>query len=101
MLLEFSTFPAGEKSMSQYVAGVIDIIDKSGLPYQTHALGTLVEGDWDQLMDLVKQCHMHLRSDFDRVYTRITIDDREGSSGRITGKVESIEQKLGRKIKKN
>ena len=39
MLLEFSSFPAGQKSLSGAVAKIIDLIDKSGLPYQTHALG--------------------------------------------------------------
>ena len=100
MLLEFSSFPAGQNSLSGAVAKIIDLIDKSGLPYQTHALGTLVEGEWDDLMQLVKRCHMLLREDFDRVYTRITIDDRAGAKNRLTGKVESLEKKLGRNIRK-
>ncbi|MBD3218324.1 MAG: MTH1187 family thiamine-binding protein [candidate division Zixibacteria bacterium] len=100
MLLEFSTYPANQESMAKYVAEVIDLIDKSGLPYQTHALGTLVEGEWDELMDLVKKCHMKLREDFSRVFTRINIDDREGHTGRITGKVKDVEEVLGRQVKK-
>jgi uncharacterized protein (TIGR00106 family) len=100
MLLEFSTFPAGQESMAKSVAKIIDLIDKSGLPYQTHALGTLVEGEWDEVMGLVKKCHMTMREDFDRVLTRISIDDREGYTNRITGKVRDIEDALGRKIKK-
>jgi uncharacterized protein (TIGR00106 family) len=100
MLLEFSTFPAGQESMAKSVAKIIDLIDKSGLTYQTHALGTLVEGEWDEVMELVKKCHMAMREDFNRVLTRITIDDRKGYTGRITGKVEDIEDALGRKIKK-
>lgn len=100
MLLEFSSFPAGQKSLSGAVAKIIDLIDKSGLPYQTHALGTLVEGEWDELLELVKRCHMLLREDFDRVFTRITIDDRADAKNRLTGKVESVENKLGRNIRK-
>ena len=100
MLLEFSTFPAGQESMAKSVAKIIDLIDKSGLTYQTHALGTLVEGEWDEVMDLVKKCHMAMREDFNRVLTRITIDDRKGHTGRITGKVKDIEDALGRRIKK-
>ncbi len=100
MLLEFSTFPAGQESMAKSVAKIIDLIDKSGLTYQTHALGTLVEGEWDEVMELVKKCHMAMREDFNRVLTRITIDDRKGYTGRITGKVKDIEDALGRKIKK-
>jgi uncharacterized protein (TIGR00106 family) len=100
MLLEFSTFPAGEKSYSHIVAKVIDLVDKSGLPYETHALGTLVEGEWDEVMELVKKCHMLLVNDFDRVMTRITIDDRKGATERIHGKVKAVENALGRNIKK-
>jgi uncharacterized protein (TIGR00106 family) len=100
MLLEFSSFPASEKSLSGAVAKIIDLIDRSGLPYQTHALGTLVEGEWDELMELVKKCHMLLREDFERVYTRITIDDRKGAKNRLTGKIKSVENKLGRNIRK-
>lgn len=100
MLLEFSTFPAGEKAYAKIVAKVIDLIDKSGLPYETHALGTLVEGEWDEVMALVKKCHMTLANEFERVMTRIIIDDRKGATGRISGKVEDIEKVLGRKIKK-
>ena len=70
------------------------------MPYQTHALGTLVEGEWDELMELVKKCHMLLREDFERVYTRITIDDRKGAKDRLTGKIKSVENKLGRNIRK-
>jgi len=100
MLLEFSTFPAGQESMAKSVARIIDLIDKSGLPYQTHALGTLVEGEWDEVMELVKRCHLAMREDFNRVLTRISIDDRKGYTGRITGKVRDIEDVLGRKIRK-
>lgn len=100
MLLEFSSFPASAESLSGAVAKVIDLIDKSGLPYQTHAQGTLVEGEWDELMDLVKKCHMLLREDFERVFTRITIDDRKDAKNRLTGKIKSVENKLGRNIRK-
>ena len=101
MLIEFSTFPMGEdKNMSKPVAKVIDIIDKSGLPYECHAMGTLVEGEWDELMALVKECHFLLAEDFDRVSTRIVIDDRKGASGRIKGKIDSVEEQLGHKLKR-
>jgi len=100
MLIEFSTYPvsAGE-SLSSAVSEVIDIIDKSGLPYECHAMGTLVEGDWDELMDLVKKCHFILSGRFDRVTTRIIVDDRKNAKGRIRGKIDSIERHLGRSVK--
>ncbi len=101
MLLEFSTFPIGSsESLSKDVSEIIRIIEDSGLPHRIHAMGTIVEGDWDELMELVKKCHMKLRERFSRVTTRIAIDDREGATGRIEGKIKSIEKHLGREIKK-
>jgi uncharacterized protein (TIGR00106 family) len=99
MLAIFSTFPTDKgDSISGEVAEVIEIIIKSGLPYQTTAMGTIVEGEWDQVMELVKNCHCKLREKSRRVYTKISIDDREGANGRLTGKIDSIEKKLGRKV---
>ena len=79
---------------------MIQLIDDSGLNYQTTAMGTLIEGEWDQVMALVKQCHMALRQSSRRVYTRLTIDDREGAKDQLTGKVASIETRLGKGIRK-
>lgn len=101
MLLEFSTFPIGSgESLSKDVAGVIEIIEKSGLPHKTHAMGTVVEGGWDDLLGLVKKCHFALAEKHGRVETRIVIDDRRGAEGRLAGKIESIEGHLGREIRK-
>jgi len=101
MLVEFSTFPMGkEGNMSKPVAEVIDLIDKSGLPYECHAMGTLVEGEWDEVMELVKKCHSLLAGQYNRVSTRIIIDDRKDASGRIAGKLDSVEKQLGRKFRR-
>lgn len=100
MLVEFSMIPMGTgDSISEEVAKVVDLIDKSGLNYRTHAMGTLVEGTWDECMGLVKQCHDKLRGSAPRVYTRIVIDDRDGNKSLMDRKVESVEKKLGREIK--
>ena len=101
MLAMFSTFPIDKGSaLGKDVAGVIDLIDKSGLDYQTTAMGTLVEGDWDEVMDLIKICHDKLRENSDRVNTKISIDDRAGAKGRLKGKVADIEKIIGREVKK-
>ena len=101
MLAIFSTFPVGKsESLSADVAEVIKLIDESGIDCQTTAMGTLVEGDWDQVMDLIKRCHHKLRESSSRVYTKISIDDREGARGRIKGKVAAVEKRLGREVKK-
>jgi len=50
MLVQFSIVPLGTgESVSQSVAEVIRIVDESGLPYRTNPMGTVVEGEWDEL----------------------------------------------------
>jgi uncharacterized protein (TIGR00106 family) len=101
MIAEFSVVPVGRgESLAGPVARVLDIVDKSGLPYQLTAMGTLVEGDWDEVLALVRRCHEAMRGEAGRVSTHIMIDDRPGTSGRIAGKVRDVEESLGRPLKK-
>ncbi len=99
VLLEFTMSPLAKgESVSAYVARSIDIIDRSGLPYQLTAMGTLIEGEWPQVMAVVTACFDAMSADCDRVSTQIKIDYRAGAGGRLKSKVDSIEQKLGRKV---
>jgi uncharacterized protein (TIGR00106 family) len=99
ILLEFSMTPLMKgDSVSQYVARSLDIIDKSGLPYQLTPMGTILEGEWNEVMAVVTACFERMRQDCDRVSTQIRIDYRAGAGGRIKSKVDSIERKLGRKL---
>lgn len=101
MLASFSVVPLdkGEK-LGAHVAGIISLIDESGLDYRMGPMETTVEGGYDEVMDLVKRCHMAMRGVSSRVITSIKIDDREGASGRIGGKIADVEKALGRKVKK-
>ena len=100
MLAQFSITPlgVGEKLAGQ-VAGILDIIDRSGLEYRFSAMSTIVEGDWDEIMGLIRLCRDHLRREADRVLINIVIDDRKGAAGRLDGKVRDVETVLGRKLK--
>jgi uncharacterized protein (TIGR00106 family) len=99
VLLEFTMSPLTKgESVSTYVARSIDIIDRSGLPYQLTAMGTIIEGEWPEVMAVVTACFDAMSADCDRVSTQIKIDYRAGPGGRLQSKVDSIEQKLGRKI---
>jgi len=60
----------------------------------------VLEGEWDKVMGVVKKCHDEVMKDAERVLTSITIDDRKGKELRIEKKLESVEQKLGMKLKK-
>ena len=99
VLLEFSMSPLDKgDSLSQYVARSLDIIDKSGLPYQLTPMGTIVEGEWEQVMALVTSCFQAMSQDCNRISTSIKIDYRVGKSGRLKSKIRSIESKLGRTL---
>ncbi len=99
VLLEFSMAPAGQgESYSAAVARILDLIDKSGVPYQLTPMGTILEGEWDDVMKVVTGCFQTLSADFDRVGGHIRIDWRKGPGGRMKSKIESVESRLGRKL---
>lgn len=99
VLLEFSMSPfAKGESLSPWVARSLDIIDKSGLPYQLTPMGTIIEGEWAEVMAVVTACFEAMRGDCDRISTQIKIDYRAGPGGRIKAKIDSVEDKLGRKL---
>ena len=101
MVIEFSVVPIGEgEELAGLVAGIVDLIDQSGLPYQLTAMGTIVEGEWDDVFGLIRRCHARMRESAGRVLTSITVDDRNAAAGRLRGKVEDVERALGRRLGK-
>jgi uncharacterized protein (TIGR00106 family) len=101
VLLEFSMFPLDKgESVSPYVARSLEIIDQSGLDYRLHAMGTVMEGELDQVLDVLKQCFQAMAADCDRIACTVKLDYRKGHSGRLESKVRSVEEKLGRELNK-
>jgi uncharacterized protein (TIGR00106 family) len=101
MLVEFSVVPLGAgASVSPQIARVLKIVSESGVSYKANPMGTVLEGEWDEVMGVVKRCHDEVMKDSERVLTSIKIDDRKGRGQRIEKKLESVEQKLGMKLKK-
>ena len=95
MIAEFSVVPLGAgESLSPYVAECLKIVRKSGLKYEFTALATILEGDYDEVMGVIGQCHKKVRSMTPRVMTTVRIDDREGATNEIERKVRSVEEKL-------
>jgi uncharacterized protein (TIGR00106 family) len=95
VLINFSIFPLDKgESVSQYVARAVKIIKNSGLPYKLGSMGTSIEGEWDEVMEVVTRCFEELKKDCNRMYMGITGDYRKKSKDRITAKVESVEAKL-------
>ena len=104
MLAELEIIPIGTAtpSVSSMLAEVAKLIDQSGLDYRVGPMGTVVEGDWDRVMQLAKQCHQAVLSSNSRVMTTIRIDDRKDKpgTGRIVQKVPSLEAQVGRPLKR-
>jgi len=99
MMIEFSVVPLGKgASLSDVIARVLKLVIDSGVRYKANPMGTVIEGEWGQLMDLIKKCHDEAMKDGDRVVTSIKIDDYKGKSDRLDKKLESVEQKLGKKL---
>ncbi len=101
MLAEFSVTPIDktQEGFSKYVAQSLKIVKESGLDYRLTAMGTLVEGDSEAVFELIKQVHLNMASQSERVSTSIKIDDRRGFSQRLSGKISSVEAALGETLK--
>jgi uncharacterized protein (TIGR00106 family) len=99
VLLEFSMTPLDKgASVGKYVARSLDIIDKSGIAYRLNPMGTVLEGEWDEVMGVVRSCYERMQEDCERISCAIKIDYRKGRSGRLQSKIETIEKHLGRRI---
>ena len=100
VLLEFSMYPLDKgESLSPYVARSLEIIDNSGLDYRMNSMGTVIEGEWDEVFAVVKQCYEAMSADCDRIICSAKVDARKGASGRLTGKLKSVEEKVGKPLK--
>lgn len=100
MIAEFSITPVGRgESVSKYVARVLDIVDRSGIPYRLNPMGTVVQGEFDEVMNLICRCHKAVAKDCRRVSTLIKIDDRKGRRNGLQEKIRRVERVLGRDLK--
>lgn len=102
MIASFSVVPIGVgEELKEHVAQLVPIIEASGIDYVMGAMQTTLEGDTDAVMAVIMQCHQHMRTVAPRVLTHITIDDRDGATGRIKGKVADVEEVLGRSVSRD
>lgn len=95
VLLEFSVSPLGAgESVSGYVARAVELVIASGLDYRLHAMGTIVEGELEPVLDLMRRCIEAVAADCPRVTCSAKLDYRQGASGRLNAKVQSVADKL-------
>lgn len=99
MLIAFSVAPATtdtpDASMHDAVAKAIAVVRESGLPHETNAMFTLVEGEWDEVMDVVHRACLALEAVSPRVSLVLKADIRPGFTGQIHEKVRQIDNILG------
>ena len=101
VLLEFSMSPTGKgESLSPYVSRILDIVDNSGVRYRLTPMGTILEGEWEEVMALVTDCFKELEKDCARIGMHIKIDYRKGTTPRMQQKIISIESKLKKNLSK-
>jgi len=95
MIAEFSIIPIGKgESLSPLVAEAFRIIEASRVPHEYHAMGTNLEGDWDDVMFVIKACRDRLMKHANRVSISIKIDDRATAPERLKAKVSSAQSKM-------
>ena len=95
MIVAFSVAPTevpnAQAEMSEAVAAAIKIVRESGLPNETNAMFTLIEGEWDEVMSVVKRATDAVSP---RVGLVLKADIRPGYTGQLRAKVESVERHL-------
>ena len=97
-IAEISVVPLGTKtpSVSQYVARAVKVLEQEkGIKYELTAMGTIVEGDLDGILAVVKKMHEQVFGEgVARVVTTVKIDDRRDKPQGIRDKVDSLKKKL-------
>ncbi len=112
MLVAFSVAPSGtpvsgaplsgtptsvtvtDASVHNAVAAAVKVVRESGLPNHTDSMFTTIEGDWDEVMDVVKRATEAVGAFGSRVSLVLKADIRPGHSGELAGKVERLERAL-------
>ena len=102
VLAELTMFPTDKgESVSAYVAPLIDMIAKSDVSYQLTPMGTILEGSWTTVMEVITACFRYLEPECNRISVNIKIDYRAGDQSRLSSKMDKVEQILGRPIQRS
>jgi len=95
MLVAFSVTPIGQgPDVAEQVAEAVRVVRESGLPNETNAMFTLLEGEWDEVMDVVRRATEAVSAGSGRVSLVLKADLRPGVTGAMRSKVESVERRL-------
>ena len=95
MLVAFSVTPIGTgEAVGEAVAEAVRVVRDSGLPNRTDAMFTTIEGEWDEVMAVVKRAVDAVAAQAPRVSVVLKADIRPGVTGALTAKVETVERYL-------
>jgi uncharacterized protein (TIGR00106 family) len=100
MLAELSIIPLGRGThLSQDLGQILKTIDESGIRYRLTPSGTCIEGEWDEVMALVKRCHEQARIISTHVMTTVRIEDELGDNNKLNSNIDSVERAAGRQLR--
>jgi uncharacterized protein (TIGR00106 family) len=98
VLVKISIVPIGtaNTSLSKYIAHAVKVLERSNLSYDVNPMGTVIEGELNQVMDVCREMHESLFNmpEIKRVLTTIKIDDRRDKESTMETKVKSVEEHL-------
>ena len=96
-IVEISVVPigTGSTSVSDFVAACVKVLNDSGMTYELHGMGTIVEGDLEDLLDVILKMHeVPFKAGALRVVTSIKIDDRRDKKASAQDKVKAVYTKI-------
>jgi uncharacterized protein (TIGR00106 family) len=95
MIVAFSVTPLGVgEDVAEYVADAVRVVRASGLPNRTDAMFTTIEGEWDEVMAVVKGACDAVAARAPRVSVTLKADIRPGVTGALDAKMASLERHL-------
>ncbi|MER5856399.1 MTH1187 family thiamine-binding protein [Streptomyces sp. NPDC059688] len=95
MIVAFSVTPLGVgEDVGEYVADAVRVVRESGLPHRTDAMFTSIEGEWDEVMAVVRRAVAVVEERAPRVSLVLKADIRPGVTDGLTAKVETVERYL-------
>ena len=102
MLFELSVLPiGGDIHLSDELARVLEVVDRSGLRYQLGPGSTCIEGPWESVLPVIRACHDEARRASPHVVTLLRIEDDQGQKDKIRTNVESVEAKVGKPLERS
>ncbi len=91
MLAELRVTPVHfQGDFADLIARVVRVIASSSLQYCVHALGTSLEGDLEEILDVVRRCHEEVRKHSDRALIELSLDDRGGAQGELVRSLQRV-----------